>query len=222
MSQNVVGSSISWKIPQWFQELDSVILDLLKAYNDDLLKWTKSINLISPGTIPHIDRIHFSDSILGCQIISSSVTENAKVFDLGSGNGFPGVVFAILKSHIKVVCVDSDERKIGFLKQFGIRQGMKNLETSCRRIEDLENDSIEVAMARGLSALDKLLLLTEKKIKKDGCLFHFKGQEWKEEVNKLSEKAHLAWKTDLFGQYTLPLGSDGEMIQRFILKSTRL
>src|SRR5260221_7247974 len=110
-----------WRISTWFQELSTETLNLLNRYHLDLCKWTKTVNLISPGTVYESDRIHIADAILGCRSFINDIPKGAEVWDLGSGNGIPGVVLSILRPDLRVICVDSDERKIGFLKQLGLQ-----------------------------------------------------------------------------------------------------
>lgn len=86
----------NWRIKAWFPELDEKSHDQLKKYFVELQKFNKVVNLISQKTMLNADAIHFGDSIKACQIVRKKANKNNYLHDLGSGNGFPGLVYAIL------------------------------------------------------------------------------------------------------------------------------
>ena len=108
--------SPNWRIKVWFPDIDDKAHDMLKQYWIELLKFNKAINLISRKTVLNADAIHFADSIMGAQIVRKKANRNEYLYDLGSGNGFPGLVYSILYPDQKVILLDSDERKCEFLK----------------------------------------------------------------------------------------------------------
>jgi 16S rRNA (guanine527-N7)-methyltransferase len=209
--------SQEWRIPLWFQSLEPRALERLRIYSDDLTKWTKKVNLISPGTVAEADRIHFADAILGSEYFLKELPEEAEVWDLGSGNGIPGLVISILRPDLKMCCLDSDERKIGFIKQLGLRLELKNLKTLCSRLENLADGEISLATARGFAPLKRVLSVADSKFSSKAVIYHFKGQEFQLELDEIPEKAKEVWKTVVLGEYKLPL--DGG--SRSILKSIK-
>ncbi|HEX4925919.1 MAG TPA: RsmG family class I SAM-dependent methyltransferase, partial [Bdellovibrionales bacterium] len=80
-----------FRIPGWFPDLKPETQNLLSGYFRELLRFNKTINLVSPRSLPDADRLHFADSILGGQIVLNDNTAEV-IHDLGSGNGFPGMV----------------------------------------------------------------------------------------------------------------------------------
>ena len=125
---------------------------------------------------------------------------SGEIFDLGSGNGFPGVVLSILRPEVNIKCIDSDERKIAFTKQLGLRLGLKNLEARVARVEDLPISGISVGTARGLASLEKLLKITNEKFKTGGALYSFKGPEYIREINDASSLIGK-WALSVLGEY---------------------
>ncbi|MEQ1723025.1 MAG: RsmG family class I SAM-dependent methyltransferase, partial [Pseudobdellovibrio sp.] len=106
----------NWRIKAWFPELDEKTHDLLKKYWLELQKFNKVVNLISQKTMLNADAVHFADSIKASQTVRKKANKNNYLYDLGSGNGFPGLVYAILYPDQKMILMDSDERKCEFLK----------------------------------------------------------------------------------------------------------
>ncbi len=210
--------SQEWRIPQWFKTFEPLALSRLKIYSDDLTKWTKKINLISPSTVLEADRIHFADAILGGEFFLKEFPEGAEVWDLGSGNGIPGLVISILRPDLNFFCLDSDERKIGFIKQLGLKLELKNLKTICDRLENLPAERISFSMARGFAPLKRMLSVNAAKFSSNAVIYHFKGQEFQNELDETPEKTSEVWKTTVLGEYKLPL----EGGRRAILKSIKV
>lgn len=125
----------------------------LALYLKLLRKWQKSINLISNNTLDDAWQRHFEDSLQ----LADFVPENAVLFDLGSGAGFPGLVLAIARPDLAVTLIESDTKKCTFLSTVS-RETMTDVSVVNQRIENVSRETIPtVVSARALSALDKLL-----------------------------------------------------------------
>jgi hypothetical protein len=108
-----MSQGAQWRIREWFPNLDERIHERLRIYQVELLRWTAKINLISHATTATADRVHFADSILGVQLCQQRMGKTSEtIWDLGSGNGFPGLIWAILHPEQNYMMIDSDERKI--------------------------------------------------------------------------------------------------------------
>jgi 16S rRNA (guanine527-N7)-methyltransferase len=213
-----------WRIREWFQDLDERTLERLRIYHLELVRWTKKINLISPATVEEADRIHFADSILGCRLVMNDAKEANEFWDLGSGNGFPGIVLGILNPSLGVICVDSDERKTAFIKQVIPRLELENIGARIQRLEKIPAEAIGFSINRGLAALEKTLMLTERAVVKNGIVYSMKGADWKQELTAAEKVAGDKWQTDAIGEYTLPAPIDTEAkpAKRVILKSVKI
>lgn len=161
-------------------------LDKLKLYEQLLVKWQKTINIVSHETIENAWSRHFIDSLQLCSILDSetkklSRSEKCNVLDVGSGGGFPGMVIAITGDY-NVTCVDSDKRKMLFLSEVA-RQTHTNVSLLDSRIEDLSVKDFDVVTARGFSSLDKLLEIVYK-YTNDGIGVFLKGKKIEQEMAK--------------------------------------
>lgn len=195
-----------WRVPEWFPEIPKDKLALLKVFHDELLKFNKSLNLISPKTILTADLIHFADAILASRIIASKLVPKSHIYDLGSGNGIPGVIFAILYPDFKVTALDSDANKSQFIKQAGYILKLSNLEVANQTIETIKEGSIQYAMTRGLGSITKCLLMVRKAFVSKGVFFHLKGERWATEIVEIPSQLCTVWKPDLVSEYKLPFG----------------
>ena len=79
----------SWRINKWFPELDASTQKSLRMYWEDLIKFNRTVNLISPKTVIHADSVHFGDSIKASYLVYKNNMNIKVLTDLGSGNGFP-------------------------------------------------------------------------------------------------------------------------------------
>ena len=104
----------------------------LCAFEEILIKWQNSINLISRSTIKSIWSRHFLDS---AQLYSFVRNVEGNIIDFGTGAGFPGMVLAIMgKKNIHLV--ESDHKKCVFLKEIAMLTETDITVHNCR-IEDL-------------------------------------------------------------------------------------
>lgn len=207
----------NWRLKSWFPDFDESVHSKLKQYFLELLKFNKVINLVSSNSILHADAIHFSDSIFASIIVQKKVNKNNYLYDIGSGNGFPGLIYAILYPDQRVILLDSDQRKSEFLKHAVEVLGLSNVVVQNKKIEHCPPDSIEQAICRGFSPLPKGLLSLRKVVKKGGSVFHLKSTEWADEVSLIPIQLCSIWQPSLEAEYTLPIGG----IKMYIVRTTK-
>ncbi len=197
----------NWRIPEWFPKMEKEKKEKLYVYYGELKHFNNKINLVSPKTMDNADLIHFADSICACNLIVKNESFLTDIHDIGSGNGFPGLVMAILFPDLKITVVDRDKRKIEFIKHVAWKIKINNVSYLACPVEDLPRCSIETAISRGFAPLDKGLALTGNLFKKESRYFHLKGSQWREEVSQVlaSAEGHPLWRSSLLGEYRRPL-----------------
>lgn len=218
MSQLATDQTVNWRTKAWFTDLDEKTLELLHKYFLEMLKFNKVVNLISPKTTTHADAVHFADSILASRIVSKKVNKNEYLYDLGSGNGFPGMVYSILYPDQKMILIDSDERKCEFLKHVADALSLKNVTVQNKKIDDLPPETIAQAICRGFAPLPKALLTLRKCVKRSGVVFHLKSEEWAIEVSQIPTQLCSIWQPALEGEYKLPIGD----VKMFVVKTSKI
>ncbi len=100
----------------------------LDIYETLLRRWQNTVNIVGASTVHDIWWRHFADS---AQIWSYAKEERlldvGAHIDLGSGGGFPGLIFALLnKAHSplsETTLVESDTRKAAFLREVSRETG---------------------------------------------------------------------------------------------------
>lgn len=199
-----------WRIPKWFPKVNESIQSKLLAFHKELLFFNGRMNLISPRTEKAADSTHFADAILGSRLIYNS-TKMTEIFDIGSGNGIPGLVFSILFPEIAVQLVDVDARRIEFLKHCISRLRLENCRTAQKRLEDLDEGGVHYAMCRGFASINKVLLQSRKIAASDCHYYHFKGPTWPTEMTNIPPQVLAHWECSHIGDYELPESEKEQM-----------
>lgn len=199
--------TIHWRIDTWFPDLSPEVKSRLKTYHDELLKFNKTINLVSAKTMFVADAIHFADSILASKAIMTGNPGINRIYNLSSGSGFPGVVFAVLYPQVQVVLLEVDQKKNEFLKHIVSHLGLKNVSVENKTVDSFPDGSIQYAMARGLASISKVILMCRKVVPKGGAFFHLKSEEWGMEVGEIPTQLCSIWSPSLVGEYKLPVGA---------------
>lgn len=203
----VVSTPAEWRIETWFPDLGAPVFQKLRAYSEELNKFNRTLNLVSPKTLPMADVIHFADSILASKALVKAHPQIETLYDFGSGNGFPGLVIAALNPSMKLVLVDSDQRKCEFIKHTASLMALPNVQVLNSTIEALPPASVKYGICRGFANISKTILLTRKLVPAGGAVFHMKGENWPTEVREIPTQLCSVWTPALVADYKLPIGS---------------
>ncbi len=193
-----------WRIQDWFNFIPDSQNKQFQVYATHLVKANQTMNLISPKSLPMLDLVHFADSILASQLVYKSTPGIKSLHDIGSGSGFPGLVFGIMYPEVSVTLVESDAKKAEFLKGAVSLLGQKNVQVLHQTVETIKDDTIQVAMSRDFAQLTKALITTRKCFVKGGIYYHQKGDEWSMEVSHIPTQLCSQWDVALLGDYKLP------------------
>lgn len=207
LKENKEGEEKSyWRIKTWFPDLAPDIESKLFKFFGELNKYNKALNLVSAKNLAVADAVHFADSIYASRIIRKDMGDGREIYDLGSGNGFPGIVFAILFPEVSVHLVDFDPKKCEFLKHVLSECQVKNAVVENKQIDSYPDGAIKCSMTRGLSTISKSIYLTRKVVGVKGVFYHLKGEEWGMEVGEIPIQLCSFWAPSLVGEYKLPVG----------------
>lgn len=196
------GDNALWRIPEWFPKLDPVIEGKLKLYHTELLKFNAKLNLISRNTERDADEVHFADCLMAAEVLKGKL--GPKVYDIGSGNGLPGLLFALLFPNTEFLMVESDTRKCEFLKHTIFTLGLKNAQVVNARLESLGETGMKECISRGFATISKSILACNKLFKGEGRFYHLKGNNWSGEIGEIPVQLISIWSPALVGEYSLP------------------
>jgi 16S rRNA (guanine527-N7)-methyltransferase len=145
------------------------------AYVDTLLLWSTRIALTGAGTAPQIVRDHIVDSLAVVQF----VRPGARVADLGSGAGFPGIPLAITCPQAHCVLVESRRKKANFLREVARVAGLANVEVREARAEDPGEGmagTLDVVVSRAVWTLPEFLAVSARLLRRRGVAVAMKGR----------------------------------------------
>lgn len=161
----------------------------LSAYTALIRKWNPAINLVSPNTLEEIDSRHIADSV---QLADLAVTPG-NWLDIGSGGGLPAIPLAICQPHREITLLDSDKRKVTFLRTCIRELKLANVSAVADRIESHPPANARHVSARALAPLATLVPYVVRHLSPGGTAWLMKGQNWRDEV----AAAETQWRFDL-------------------------
>lgn len=156
-----------------------------KKYMNLLIEWNKKMNLTAITEPEEINLKHFVDSIS----ISKYIEKNSYVADIGTGAGFPGLPLKIIRDDIKIVLVDSLNKRINFLNEVIKELNLKNIVTIHSRAEDFGQnkeyrEKFDVVTSRAVANLSTLSEYLIPLTKVQGKCLCMKGPDAEEEIEK--------------------------------------
>ena len=171
-----------------FQNVSRETFEKFIIFKKTIIKWQKSINLISNNSLEDIWVRHFLDS---AQLYRFTKNFHGNIVDLGTGAGFPGLILAMM-GHKNIHLVESDQKKCTFLREVAMMTETDVIIHN-KRIENLEFYDAELVVARALAPLNKLIDYTEALTKKSSGSQNFpkmlflKGNSYKKEILELDK-----------------------------------
>lgn len=168
-------------------EYDKDKVNKLERYYEMLIEYNKIMNLTGITEKKQVYLKHFYDSLTVVKVMDLNTCK--MLCDIGTGAGFPGIVIKIFYPHLKVVLVDSLNKRINFLNDVINELELKNIETVHSRIEDYARNNKErfdLVTARAVAPLNILLEYAMPITKINSYFVALKG---KEEDNSLYNNA---------------------------------
>lgn len=154
-------------------------LGLAQRYAD-LLAWVATDRgLLGPREVARLWERH----VLNCAVIHEAVPLGADVADIGSGAGLPGVVLALRRPDLSMTLVEPMLRRSVFLEEAVEELGLRNAVVVRARIEELRGRmDFDVATARAVAPLRRLVRWTMPVLRPGGMLVAVKGESAMDEV----------------------------------------
>ncbi|MFI6324825.1 16S rRNA (guanine(527)-N(7))-methyltransferase RsmG [Nonomuraea sp. NPDC050556] len=135
--------------------------------------------LLGPREVPRIWDRH----LLNCAVVAEAVPADVRLVDIGSGAGLPGLVLAIVRQDIEVTLLEPLLRRTVFLEECVEALKLDNVEVLRGRAEELAGKrEFDVASARAVAPLDRLLAWAMPLLREDGELIAMKGSRAAEEL----------------------------------------
>ncbi|MEV4101226.1 16S rRNA (guanine(527)-N(7))-methyltransferase RsmG [Nonomuraea sp. NPDC049649] len=135
--------------------------------------------LLGPREVPRIWDRH----LLNCAVVAEAVPRDVHLVDIGSGAGLPGLVLAIVRPDLTITLLEPLLRRTVFLEECVAELKLDNVEVLRGRAEELKGKRVfDVASARAVAPLDRLLTWAMPLLREGGELFAMKGERAAEEL----------------------------------------
>jgi len=143
-----------------------------QAYADLLAGDGVVRGLIGPREAPRLWGRH----LVNCALVARALPQEARVADIGSGAGLPGLVLAIARPDVSMTLVEPLLRRTTFLEEVVEQLGLPNVVVRRDRADALHGtERFDVVTARAVAPLERLLQWCMPLVAASGSLVAMKG-----------------------------------------------
>ena len=176
------------------------------TYYDFLENHGQNVNLTAISGTGEVAKLHFLDSIA---LINVAKFENAKVIDVGSGAGFPGVPLKIVEPSLELTLLEPTGKRVDFLTELldKLRIDATVLKARAEDVarEPEKRESFDIVLSRAVARLNILCELCLPFVSIGGLFIAMKGTDTTEELQE-AQSAIKALSAELLdhSDYTIP------------------
>ena len=155
-----------------------------EKYFNLLVEWNEKINLTAITKADEVAVKHFEDSLAVFKYVN--IKNNAKIIDVGTGAGFPGIPLKIARDDLNLTLLDSLNKRLVFLQTVCNELNIEaetvhsRAEEGSRKVE--YRDSYDYAFSRAVAQLNLITELCLPYVKKGGYFIALKGPDATEEI----------------------------------------
>lgn len=172
------------KVEELGIKLSQEQLTQLDIYCKFLLEYNSHTNLTAIKEEDQVYLKHFYDSLTFIKAVD--ITKYDNLLDIGTGAGFPGMVLKIVFPNLQVTLLDSNNKKINFLKELSTKLELNKIDFYHGRAEEFcqnNREKFDIVTARAVSNMTTLTELCLPLVKISGYFIALKGSN-KDELNE--------------------------------------
>jgi len=190
-------------ILKYFADFTETQLQQFTQLEELYKEWNEKINVISRKDIDSLYEKHVLHSL--AIAVLCNFDNGARVVDIGTGGGFPGIPLAIFFPEVEFLLTDSIGKKIKVVEEVINATGLKNVKAVHSRVEDIKGKTFDFAVSRAVAPLGELWKWVNLMLKKGhkseelpNGLICLKGGDLAKEIKESGLKAQ-AWSVyDIF------------------------
>lgn len=214
---------------RWEVSLPEDAIEYFRVYLDELGRWNEKFNLTALKEPRHIALGHFADSIAPMTLDAVFEAKHARIIDIGSGAGFPGLPLKIVNPDWRLSLVESIGKKCEFLRAVIASMEMNHADVFYKRSEELAADmdhreQYDFAFARALSSLSTLIEYGLPFLKVGGYLIAHRGRTAADEASRVNTALQeLGGAIETIRHYEIPEigGSRALIVVRKVRPTTK-
>lgn len=163
------------EVPEQAGTLFGAAVERAAAYAELLAVDGTVRGLLGPREVPRLWERH----LLNCAVVADLLPPGARVVDVGSGAGLPGIVLALARPDVTITLLEPLARRVAFLAECRERLDLGNVAVCRGRAEEpavvAELGGADVVTARAVAPLDRLLGWCLPLVRPGGHLLALKG-----------------------------------------------
>ena len=205
-------------LSEWNMTLSDKQTEQFLIYYERLIEKNKVMNLTAITEYEEVIHKHFLDSI---SLVLAPVFEGkGNLIDVGTGAGFPGIPLKIAFPELKVVLLDSLNKRVNFLNEVIEELGLTGIEAVHGRAEDAGRnpeyrEKFDFCVSRAVANLATLSEYTMPFVKPGGYFIPYKSGKAEEEIKESGNAVKLlSGKIQDTVSFTIP---DTDMERTLIL-----
>ena len=172
--------------------LSDLQVEKFYKYLLELLDWNTRMNLTAITEENEVIVKHFMDSLT----INKYIPKGAKLIDVGTGAGFPGIPIKIVRDDVSVVLLDSLNKRISFLNSVIENLGLDKINAVHGRAEEFGRnknyrEKFDIVTSRAVTSLDKILELSVAFAKVNGFIIEPKSINAKREFENAKKAIEI-------------------------------
>ena len=181
------SDTLSMALETFDVKVDSRAVPELERYCELLWDWNSKLNLTR-----HTDFDAFvTRDLIDTQHLIDQIPKGARVLDVGSGGGVPGIPAAILRPDLRISLADSVAKKAASLQSIVQTMNLKVAVQPDRAENVLKRKRFDVVTARAVAPAEKMLRWFEQRWDSIGELLLIKGRRWPDEEAAAAEAGLL-------------------------------
>ena len=181
------------KASMFHVKLDDEALDRFDKYGKLLVEWNEKINLTAITDPEGVTIKHFLDSITIFSYVD--IPEGAKVIDVGTGAGFPGLAMLIARPDLDMTLMDSTKKRLMVIEDILQNIGLKANVVHSRAEEAGQNKAFreiyDFSTARAVTNLRDLAEYCLPFVKVGGSFIPMKSAKAQEEIAEGKKAIHV-------------------------------
>ena len=186
--------------------LTDLQLEKLNQFYELLISWNQKMNLTRITEKEDVYLKHFYDSLTISKVID--LNQDLTLCDVGSGAGFPGIVLKICFPNLKIILLDSLQKRVNYLNEIIKELNLKDIEAIHTRAEDYakrNREKFDIVTARAVANLKMLSELCIPMVKVNGLFIAMKANIEEEIENSTEILKKLDSKIEKIETFYLPI-----------------
>lgn len=154
-----------------------------------LVEWNSKMNLTAITDVEGVVYKHFLDSLSIVKVVDLKNLATAKIIDIGTGAGFPGIPLKIFFPNTEILLLDSLNKRITFLNEVINQLELEKISCIHGRAEEFSRkpeyrEQFDIAVSRAVARLNSLCELCIPFVKPGGNFVSYKASKAYEEIDE--------------------------------------